>query len=57
MLGGERLKEILDYAIEKGISPQDLRDSKGYIKGFKDGGYVGDMIPVKASTGFCKIVW
>ena len=22
------------------------------MKGFKDGGYVGDMIPVKASTGF-----
>tara|TARA_R100000654_G_scaffold64905_2_gene92636 strand:- start:2521 stop:6879 length:4359 start_codon:yes stop_codon:yes gene_type:complete len=51
MLGGERLKEILDYAIEKGISPQDLRDSKGYIRGFEEGGLVGDMTPVKANVG------
>ena len=52
LLAGNRLKEILDYAVENNLKPTDIKTDTGYLKGFKDGGYVGDMIPVKASTGF-----
>ena len=51
LLGSERLKEILDYAVENNLKPSDIKDAGGYLKGFKDGGYVGDMIPVKANVG------
>jgi hypothetical protein len=40
MLGGERLKEILDYAVENKLKPSEIKDSAGYLKGFNQGGDV-----------------
>ena len=39
-IGATRLQEILDYAIENKLKPSDIKNEKGYLSSFNQGGEV-----------------